>query len=367
MTTVNLLSCVTSLSPLLCAEWFPKHSALAFGHLLRFLEKGPVEYQQVILLILKALLQHTPMVAAQSPYVYVIISQLVESTLCQEALLQSCSSLVGSHPLEAGFSENGFGGTEDKVLAPQSSFKPEVDHFSTPWDQVLGWVRHQQCRVVQQIQVHHHERSALRLGLLGHDEVLRSATWASLLDRAEVPRSAPRSGLLDRVEMQKTAPRLGLLGPAEVPWSALQFGLFGHAEVPSSALRSGFFGHAEALRCRGVEECSKVRHSLTPYALCLSCCKALFNPFNFLILVRNSSSKYGMNELVVLLQKLAVTCIAWVSVAGFNCFHWSRAFPLYGHGYDSVLKAIDKMEESAGTIGGWIICWQIYSFRMQGR
>ncbi|KAJ4961711.1 hypothetical protein NE237_021621 [Protea cynaroides] len=29
-----------------------------------------------------------------------------------------------------------------------------------------------------------------------------------------------------------------------------------------------------------------------------------------------------------------------------NCFHWSRAFPLYGHGYDSVLKAIDKMEES---------------------
>ncbi|XP_042494987.1 protoporphyrinogen oxidase, mitochondrial [Macadamia integrifolia] len=29
-----------------------------------------------------------------------------------------------------------------------------------------------------------------------------------------------------------------------------------------------------------------------------------------------------------------------------NCFHWSKAFPLYGHGYDSVLKAIDKMEES---------------------
>ncbi|KAJ4967612.1 hypothetical protein NE237_019461 [Protea cynaroides] len=126
ITTDNLLSCV---SPLLSAEWFPKHSALAFGHLLRLLEKGPGEYQRVILLILKALLQHTPMDAAQSPHVYAIVSQLVESTLCWEALsvlealLQSCSSLTGSHPLEAGFSENGFGGTEDKVLAPQSSFK----------------------------------------------------------------------------------------------------------------------------------------------------------------------------------------------------------------------------------------------------
>ncbi|XP_043707827.1 protein furry homolog [Telopea speciosissima] len=126
MTTDNLLACV---SPLLSAEWFPKYSALAFGHLLRLLEKGPVEYQRVILLILKALLQHTPMDAAQSPHVYAIVSQLVESTLfwealsVLEALLHSCSSLMGSHPHEAGFSENGFGGTEEKVLAPQSSFK----------------------------------------------------------------------------------------------------------------------------------------------------------------------------------------------------------------------------------------------------
>ncbi|XP_022735431.1 uncharacterized protein LOC111288700 isoform X2 [Durio zibethinus] len=119
----NLLACV---SPLLSNEWLPKHSALAFGHLLRLLERGPVEYQRVILLMLKALLQHTPMDSAQSPHMYAIVSQLVESTLCWEALsvlealLQSCSSVPGSHPLESGPFENG---TDDKVLAPQTSFK----------------------------------------------------------------------------------------------------------------------------------------------------------------------------------------------------------------------------------------------------
>ncbi|KAF2316989.1 hypothetical protein GH714_009819 [Hevea brasiliensis] len=119
----NLLACV---SPLLCNEWFPKHSALAFGHLLKLLEKGPVEYQRVILLMLKALLQHTPMDASQSPHMYAIVSQLVESTLCWEALsvlealLQSCSSLTGSHPHESGSYENG---ADDKMLAPQTSFK----------------------------------------------------------------------------------------------------------------------------------------------------------------------------------------------------------------------------------------------------
>ncbi|KAG8384559.1 hypothetical protein BUALT_Bualt04G0130400 [Buddleja alternifolia] len=119
----NLLACV---SPLLCNVWFPKHSALAFGHLLRILEKGPVEYQRVILLMLKALLQHTPVDASQSPHMYAIVSQLVESTLCWEALsvlealLHSCSSLPGSHPYEF---ENGFNGSDEKFLAPQTSFK----------------------------------------------------------------------------------------------------------------------------------------------------------------------------------------------------------------------------------------------------
>jgi len=121
----NLLACV---SPLLCHEWFPKHSTLAFGHLLRLLEKGPVEYQRVILLMLKALLQHTPMDAAQSPQLYAIVSQLVESPMCWEALsvlealLQSCS-LPGSHPHEPGQFENGLAGAEEKILAPQTSFK----------------------------------------------------------------------------------------------------------------------------------------------------------------------------------------------------------------------------------------------------
>ncbi|XP_058098054.1 uncharacterized protein LOC131243018 isoform X2 [Magnolia sinica] len=126
----NLLACV---SPLMCTEWFPQHSALAFGHLLRLLEKGPVEYQRVILLLLKALLQHTPMDATQSPHMYAIVSQLVESTLCWEALsvlealLQSCSSLTGGHTHEPGSIENGLGASEERasinMLAPQSSFK----------------------------------------------------------------------------------------------------------------------------------------------------------------------------------------------------------------------------------------------------
>ncbi|GKV07932.1 hypothetical protein SLEP1_g19628 [Rubroshorea leprosula] len=29
-----------------------------------------------------------------------------------------------------------------------------------------------------------------------------------------------------------------------------------------------------------------------------------------------------------------------------NHFYWSKAFPLYGHNYDSVLEAIDKMEKN---------------------
>ncbi|XP_013662339.1 protein furry homolog [Brassica napus] len=121
----NLLACV---SPLLCNKWFPKHSALAFGHLLRLLKKGPVDYQRVILLMLKALLQHTPMDASQSPHMYTIVSQLVESTLCWEALsvlealLQSCSPVQGgSHPQDSGYFENG--ADHEKTLVPQTSFK----------------------------------------------------------------------------------------------------------------------------------------------------------------------------------------------------------------------------------------------------
>ena len=66
MTTEDLLDQV---APLLCSEWFPAHSSLAFGHLLRLLEKGPVEYQRVILLMLRALVQYTPMESARIPQV----------------------------------------------------------------------------------------------------------------------------------------------------------------------------------------------------------------------------------------------------------------------------------------------------------
>lgn len=85
-----------------------------------------MEYQRVILLMLKALLQHTSMDAAQSPHVYAIVSQLVESTLCWEALsvlealLQSCSTFTGATPPHVlGTTENG----EEKKLVPQTSFK----------------------------------------------------------------------------------------------------------------------------------------------------------------------------------------------------------------------------------------------------
>ena len=40
-----------------------------------------------------------------------------------EALLQSCSSLTGSHPHDLGSFENGISGLEEKLLAPQTSFK----------------------------------------------------------------------------------------------------------------------------------------------------------------------------------------------------------------------------------------------------
>lgn len=122
----------TRASPPICAEWFPKHSSLAFGHLLRLLERGPLDYQRVILLMLKALLQQTPVDAAQSPHVYAIVSQLVESTLCWEALnvlealLHSCSGLTGGHVDDLGPYENGYVVGEKSlqaILAPQSSFK----------------------------------------------------------------------------------------------------------------------------------------------------------------------------------------------------------------------------------------------------
>ncbi|XP_045086168.1 uncharacterized protein [Aegilops tauschii subsp. strangulata] len=126
-------------SPPICTEWFPKHSSLAFGHLLRLLERGPLDYQRVVLLMLKSLLQQTPVDPSQIPQVYNVVSQLVESALCAEALnvlealLRSCGGggVAGSDDSLGLSGENGGGHggvmTGEKVLErmllPQSSFK----------------------------------------------------------------------------------------------------------------------------------------------------------------------------------------------------------------------------------------------------
>jgi hypothetical protein len=78
--------------------------------------------------MLKSLLQQTPVDPSQIPQVYNVVSQLVESTLCSEALnvlealLRSCSGVTGGQSEEIGFGENGHGAGE-KVLQSMSSFK----------------------------------------------------------------------------------------------------------------------------------------------------------------------------------------------------------------------------------------------------
>ncbi|KAL3692961.1 hypothetical protein R1sor_006612 [Riccia sorocarpa] len=121
-------------APLLSAEWFPRHIGLAFGHLLRLLEKGPVEYQRVILLMLRALLVHSTIDPPKSPHVYAAVSQFVESPLCYEALnvleavLQSCST-QGNLQVDNASSapENGV-----FTSAGSQTFKrPEEDRFAS--------------------------------------------------------------------------------------------------------------------------------------------------------------------------------------------------------------------------------------------
>ncbi|XP_078160934.1 ARM repeat superfamily protein isoform X3 [Carex rostrata] len=113
-------------SPLICSEWFPKYSSMAFGHLLCLLERGPLGYQRVVLSMLKSLLQQALVDPAQIPLVYNAVSQLVESPLCSEALnvlealLKSCSE-PGSG---SGTMDNGFGDkTLQAMFGSQTSFK----------------------------------------------------------------------------------------------------------------------------------------------------------------------------------------------------------------------------------------------------
>ncbi|KAI3794046.1 hypothetical protein L1987_36671 [Smallanthus sonchifolius] len=115
----NLLACV---SPLLCSKWAPTQSVLAFGHLLNILEKGPVEYQRVVLIILKQLVHHIPMDAVQNQHMYALISQLVESSLCSEALGVLEALLHNYEPMTASINhdqahyESSLGGVDESAF-----------------------------------------------------------------------------------------------------------------------------------------------------------------------------------------------------------------------------------------------------------
>ncbi|KAF5769782.1 putative Cell morphogenesis protein [Helianthus annuus] len=111
----NLLACV---SPLLCSKWAPTHSVLAFRHLLDLLEKGPVEYQRVVLIILKQLVHHIPMDAVQNQHMYALISQLVESSLCSEALgvLEALLHNYASVNHDPAHYESNLGGADESAF-----------------------------------------------------------------------------------------------------------------------------------------------------------------------------------------------------------------------------------------------------------
>ncbi|KAI3721956.1 hypothetical protein L2E82_32976 [Cichorium intybus] len=114
--TEILLACV---SPLLCNKWLSKHSGLVFRHLLSLLEKGPIEYQGVVLLMLKQLLQHVTVDAVQGPQMYSLISQLLESSLCSEALsvlealLYNYGSVYMLHSHDPAYLESSLGGLDE--------------------------------------------------------------------------------------------------------------------------------------------------------------------------------------------------------------------------------------------------------------
>ncbi|XP_071708369.1 uncharacterized protein [Rutidosis leptorrhynchoides] len=111
----NLLACV---APLLSNKWLPKHSMVAFGHLLNLLQKGPTEYHRVVLLILKQLLHHISMDAVQSQHMYALISQLVDSSLCTEALsvLEALLNNYGSMPYDSDYYESSVCGIDESAF-----------------------------------------------------------------------------------------------------------------------------------------------------------------------------------------------------------------------------------------------------------
>lgn len=84
------------MAPLVGAAFFPRHAGPAFVHLLRLLERGPAEYQLVVLLLLRALLALGPPAAGQGSAVYRAVSRLVEGPLCGPALAVLEAALVST-------------------------------------------------------------------------------------------------------------------------------------------------------------------------------------------------------------------------------------------------------------------------------
>ena len=90
---------LNKVAPRIAAEWFPDHADCALGLLLALLDKGPLEYQRPVLLLLRALLMHAQVKAGQSPHLYASVSRLVDNPSCRqeaesalEAILNNCSS-----------------------------------------------------------------------------------------------------------------------------------------------------------------------------------------------------------------------------------------------------------------------------------
>ncbi|XP_052624495.1 uncharacterized protein LOC111876656 isoform X2 [Lactuca sativa] len=116
----DLVVCV---SALLCKKWVGKHLSLGLRHLVGVLEKGPVEYQRVVLLILQEFLQHIPMDAVQSSQIYALVSQLLESGLCCSEALSVLEALLhnyGSINDPVAYYESSLGGVG--VGMDESSF-----------------------------------------------------------------------------------------------------------------------------------------------------------------------------------------------------------------------------------------------------
>eukprot|EP00897_Mesotaenium_endlicherianum_P002114 jgi/Mesen1/1930/ME000146S01025 len=93
----------------LAAQWFPQHASPALSFLLRLLEKGPMEYQSVVMLILRVLLAHTTLDSAQAPVLHASVLQVLDTACGRldavgvlEAILECARAIPGAHASSAG-------------------------------------------------------------------------------------------------------------------------------------------------------------------------------------------------------------------------------------------------------------------------